>query len=147
MDNRIEQLEAFFNKYAERFNKALTNESFEVDETANAFAHCFVEASPLGITCSKNDEQFRTMIPQGYAFYKRIGIKAMEIVSMDITVLDAYHSMIRVYWKTNFVKSDTSLGSIEFNVIYFTCTHNNDHKIFSYITGDEQKALKENGLI
>ena len=147
MDNRKEELEIFFNQYAERFNKALNNENEDVNETAKAFADCFIEASPLGVTCGKNDEQFRTRIPQGYAFYKNIGVISMNILSKEISVFDDYHSMTKVYWETRFARKDETQGSIEFEVIYFTWSKDNVHKIFTYITGDEQKALKENGLI
>jgi hypothetical protein len=147
MDNRIEQLEIFFNQYAERFNNALNNENPNIYETANAFADCFIEASPLGVTCGRNDEQFRAVIPQGYAFYKSIGVTSMDIISKETTVLDYIHSMTKVHWKTTFVKQDKSKTSIEFDVIYFTRSKGDEHKIFTYITGDEQKALKENGLV
>lgn len=147
MDIRIEQLEIFFDQYAERFNKALNNKDSDVNETAKAFADCFIEASPLGTICGKNDEQFRAKIPQGYAFYKSIGVTSMDIISKEITIFDEYHSMTKVRWRTNFVKKDKSEGNIEFDVIYFTWSKGEEHKIFTYITGDEQKALKENGVV
>jgi hypothetical protein len=39
------------------------------------------------------------------------------------------------------------MGDIEFENFYFTQTKENEHKIFAYITGDEQAALKESGLV
>ena len=55
--------------------------------------------------------------------------------------------MIKVQWKSNFAKTDGSEGSIEFENIYFTQTKENQHKVFAWITGDEQAALKEHGLV
>ncbi len=147
MKSRTEQLEIFFAQYEERFNKALGTEYTDVEEAAKVFAECFVEASPVGIICGKNDDEFRAKIPQGYAFYKSIGVTSMDIISKTITVLDDYHSMTKIHWRTNFVKKDKSKGTIEFDVTYFTWSKDKEHKIFCYITGDEQKALRDNGLI
>lgn len=38
-------------------------------------------------------------------------------------------------------------GAIEFDVIYFLQRMNNTLKIFSYITGDEELALKQHNMI
>lgn len=147
MSNTHQQLELFFKAYAERFNQALQGGRTDVDETANAFADCFIEASPAGIVCGKNDATFREQIPKGYAFYRSIGMTAMNIISTEITILDDDHSIVKVYWQSKFVQKDQQPGSMEFPVYYFLQSKGTGHKIFSYITGDEQKALRENGLI
>jgi hypothetical protein len=84
---------------------------------------------------------------EGYAFYKNIGITSMEIISRGITFLDDFHTMIKIHWKSNFIKKDGSKGEIEFENIYFTQTRDNQPKVFAYITGDEQAVLREFGLI
>jgi hypothetical protein len=80
-------------------------------------------------------------------FYKNIGITSMDIVSKKITLLDDFHTMVKVRWKSNFLKRDGLKSSIEFENIYFTQTMDTQHKVFAYITGDEHAALKEAGLI
>ncbi len=147
MNKSIQQLETFFDEYAQRVNQALNDEPSDIDATVNSFANCFIESSPLGVICGKNDKDFRKNIAEGYVFYRSIGITSMDIVSKEITALDAYHNMTKIHWKTNFVRKDGSKGSIKFDVIYFTWSIDEEHKIFSYITGDEQKALEEKGLI
>lgn len=147
MESRSQQLNQFFDQYAARFNEAIRTGKTDIEATTNAFAHCFVEASPLGVNCGKNDEQFRTAIPQGYAFYKSVGITAMNILSKEISLLDEFHAMVKVHWESVFTRKDKTSGSIEFDVFYFVQSLNNTHKIFAYITGDEQAALKANGLI
>lgn len=142
-----ERIENFFDRYAERFNGFLKNDVVDSEETAACFSECFVESSPLGVICGKNDEQFRAAIPQGYGFYKSIGISSMDIISKAITVLDEFHVMVRIHWNSAFITRESSRGSIEFDVIYFLQTKGEEFKIFAYITGDEQAALKENGLI
>ena len=147
MDKRVRQLEDFFEQYAENFNAAIKTETPDAEKTAVSFADCFIEASPAGINCGKNDSQFREMIPKGYAFYKKIGIVSMDIISKEITLLDDSHAMVKIYWRSGFIRKDKSKGEIDFSVIYFLQDKENECRIFAYITGDEQKALKENGLI
>ena len=147
MDNNHQQIESFFNRYADAFNQAINGERSDVEETASFFADSIIAVNPDGFNCGKNDEQLRKMILQGYAFYRNIGIISMEIISKQITALDDYHTLTKVHWKSRFIKKDNTKVNIEFDVIYLIQTKSNDHKIFAYITSDEQKALKENGLI
>jgi hypothetical protein len=146
MDKRIQQLSDFFNLYADKFNSALNNGTAAV-ETTKSFSDCFIGASPLGVRCGVNNEDFRAALQQGYEFYNSIGIKAMDIVSKETTILDDFHEMTKIRWKSSYIKKDSSKGSIEFDNIYFTQTKGKESKIFAYITGDEQAALKGNGLI
>lgn len=147
MDQRIQQLNDFFNLYAQRFNNALKGETPDIDGSAKSFSKCFVSANPLGVSCGSNNEEFRTAMSQGYAFYKSIGVTTMEIVSLEISILNDFHEMTKIRWKCSYTKKDHSRGSIEFENFYFTHSKQNEHEIFAYITGDEQAVLKKNGLI
>ena len=147
MDKRIQQLNDFFNLYAERFNNAIKGETPDIEGTVKSFSGYFIAANPLGVTCGNNNEDFKTAISQGYAFYKSIGVTSMDIVSLETTILNVFHEMTKIRWKCGYTKKDNSKGSIEFENFYFTQTKENEHKIFAYITGDEQAVLKENGLI
>ena len=71
----------------------------------------------------------------------------MKISKLDITKLDDLHYMVKVYWNSLYEKKNKKMISIGFDVIYFLRAKENEWKIFLYITGDEQKVLKENGLI
>jgi hypothetical protein len=147
MDKRIQQLNNFFNLYADRFNNALKGETPHIEGTAKSFSNCFVSANPLGVICGNNNEDFKTAMSQGYAFYKSIGVTSMDIISLETTILNGFHEMTKIRWKCSYTKKDSSKGSIEFENFYFTQTKQNEHEIFAYITGDEQAILKENGLI
>lgn len=147
MDNRKQQLDDFFNEYASRFNHSLKGGSPDVEGTMASFAGCFVEASPSGVICGQNDQQFRNAIPQGHAFYKNIGITSMDILSKEITLLDNFHSMNKILWRSAYTKQNGTQGGIEFEVVYFVQSRENSHRIFAYITGDEHAALKEHGLV
>jgi hypothetical protein len=147
MDTNEREMDNFFYSYANRINNGLKGGLPDIEGTAKSFSNCFIAASPAGISCGQNDDSFRAAIPKGYEFYKNIGIKSMDIISKEITVLDDFHTIAKVKWKSSFVKKDKSEGSIEFENIYFMQTKNGEHKIFAYITGDEEAALKEHGLI
>ena len=148
MENIDQKLEEFFAEYEARMNKALgAIPEVDVEATAGAFADCFIEASPLGVTCGRNDEQFRTVIPQGYEFYRSIGTKSMRIDSLTVTALDDYHSLAKVHWLALYTKKDGSNLTLDFDVIYLVQTIDDKPRIFAYITGDEQKAYQESGLI
>lgn len=136
----------FFAAYEQRFNTALHGET-DVEGTASAFAPFFVEASPVGIHGGSNDSEFRKKIPQGMDYYRSIGTYSMEILSQDVTQLDDLHFMVKIHWKATYKNKDNSDLAIEFDVIYFLQLHDGALKIFAYITGDEDKVMREHGLI
>jgi hypothetical protein len=140
-----QKLEEFFRAYERRFTEGLKG-AVDVAGTTASFAKCFVEASPVGVNCGQNDEKFREVIPKGYAFYKSIGTQSMTILSKEITLLDEFHIMCKVQWQSIYLKKDKE-EVIDFEVFYFLQHLNNELKIFAYVTGDEQKLLKERGLV
>ena len=142
-----EVISQFFDDYAKRFNEALSGAEPDIANTVAGFAPCFVEASPVGIICSKNDERFKDAIPRGYDFYKSIGTKSMKICSQVITVLDDLHAMVKIHWQSLYVKQAGNREEIGFDVHYFVQVKEDKVKIFAYITGDEQKLLDERGLV
>lgn len=136
----------FFAAYEKRFNDALKGDT-DVEGTARAFANYFVAASPAGIHGGSNGEEFRKNIPKGMDFYRQIGTHSMEIVSQDVTQLDELHFMVKIHWKASYKNKDNSDLAIEFDVIYFLQRQDGELKIFAYITGDEDKVMREHGLI
>jgi len=146
MDDR-KQIDDFFNRYRDIFNKAIQTDAPDMERTAELYAECFIGANPLGVQCGRNDDQLQDSMRKGYAFYRDIGITFMEIVSREITVLDDFHTMMKIRWKSHFTRKDSSKGSIEFENIYLTQTSENRHQVFAWITGNEQAVLNECGLI
>jgi hypothetical protein len=147
MSKKKKSIEDFFTDYELHFNQAMSEEQPDVaSQIQPCFAACFIESSPLGVACGRNDNEFVKRLEQGFDFYKSIGSKAMNIVSKDITILDDFHALAKIYWRYTYVKEDKP-GNIDFHVIYFLTLVNNEVRIFGYITGDEQKALREKGLI
>jgi hypothetical protein len=119
----------------------------DIDETADSFASDFIAASPSGIVHGKNDEKFRTAIGEGWTFYKDIGIQTMDIHSLQITILDNFHAIVKVHWNSSFVRKDNSKGDLAFDVFYVLNKSGDNIRIFAYITGDEQQVLRDEGLI
>ena len=139
-------IDDFFSAYELHFNKGLTEGIAQVSgEITSSFADCFVESSPAGVICGQNDASFIQRIQQGFAFYKKIGSQSMKITSKEITDLDELHSMAKIGWRYTAIKNGHEVV-IDFKNIYLLVTQNNQTRIFAYIAGDEQKALKENGL-
>lgn len=145
--SREQTLIDFFNAYASRFNAAITGNSPDLDGFVNSFADFFVGASPLGVNGGKNDENFRAQLPKGFAFYKSVGTQSMEIVTIAITLLDDLHAMVKVHWRSRNERKDKTKVAMDFDVFYFLQEKDGIPKIFAYVTGDEQKALQENGLL
>jgi hypothetical protein len=142
-----EKINIFFSDYEARFNKALNGEELDISGIQNSFAKHYIEANPGGINCGSNDFLFRLSIPKGYRFYKKLGMRSIRISEKQIIPLDTYHYMVRVNWNAWYIKKNEISESIDFTVIYFLQHLNNELKIFSYITGEEQKLLLEKGLL
>jgi hypothetical protein len=147
MPTNEQNIKSFFDAYAARFNDSLQGRGLDVEATAAAFANCFVEASPVGIICGENDDEFRAAIPKGHEFYKSIGTRSMSIVSSEITELDKFHTMTKIHWSAAYETKNKKKEIIDFDVIYFLQHKDDLLKIFAYITGDEKKVLKERGLV
>ncbi|MEN6517962.1 MAG: hypothetical protein ABFC38_07180 [Methanospirillum sp.] len=95
--DEIVVIERFFEAYAARFAHALSEPAgVDVEATVGAFADFFVEAGPRGVSCNRNDDTFRAQIPQGYAFYRRIGIRSMAVTTLAPSQLDERHWGVRV---------------------------------------------------
>lgn len=148
MQNIEDLLEKFFADYEKRMNDALGDPPrFDIQATSAAFANCWVEASPVGIVCGKNDETFLEQIPKGYEFYRSIGTQSMNVTNLEVTMLDDLHAVAKVSWDSRYVKKDGVDVQIEFDIFYFVQIKDGEPKIFAYVTGDERKALREYGLI
>lgn len=147
MDQVKHKIDVFFQGYEARFASGIKG-NVDVEGTAAAFADCFVEASPAGIICGRNDAGFRESIPKGYDFYRTIGTQSMKILSKETTSLDDLHFVCKVHWRSTYLKKHTKdQEMIDFDVFYILQHLNDTIKIFAYITGDEQKVLKDRGLI
>jgi hypothetical protein len=136
----------FFYAYANHMNNSLLKE-IESEAITGAFSDYFVGASPAGVLGGSNDERFRQVIEEGVRFYKRIGVRSMNVLSCDVAILDEYHAMATIGWQCVYEKPPANSGEILFTVRYLVQQLDKAVRIFAYITGDEQKALREKGLV
>ncbi len=144
----IRKINAFFEAYEKRFNDSLATGKADVMGTSKSFAKHFIEASPKGVNSATNNFFFRWMISRGHAFYRKIGTKSMTILSKEITPIDTFHSMVKVRWSSKYIRqTDGSPITLDFDVTYFLQHIKDEIKIFAYVTGDEEKVLKEMELI
>jgi hypothetical protein len=141
-----EEVEDLFNRYASTMNNALFGDVIDVSTFMHAFAAYVVGANPNGVLGGKNDDEFARSIKSGIDFYRRIGVNSMNILRRDVTILDDYHAMAKIQWQCMYCLQDRS-GEIEFDVFYFVQEMDHAVKIFAFVTGDEQKALIDHGLI
>lgn len=141
--------EAFFAAYAKRSNDALKDPPVEdIDGTIESFAPYVVGSNPLGVMGGDTGPDFRRMIAEGFANYRKLGGTAMRVTGVKVIELDDFNVLARVDWLFDYKRpSDGREGSIAFQNIYFLNTAGDAPKIFAYITPDEQQAMKDHGLI
>lgn len=143
---QVERVKAFFARYADRFNRSLEGESVDPKDVADSFASHFVGATPAGVSGGKNGLLFRWMIPRGFAHYKNIGTRSMDITDLALEAIDPQHALAKVRWDSRYTKGDGSDDRIEFEVTYLLHFEEGDPKIFAYISGDEERILREHGV-
>jgi predicted ester cyclase len=136
----------FFAEYADRFNRSLAGEHVDAREVADSFADHFVEASPTGVNGGKNGMLFRWIIPSGFAHYRKLGTTSMNIENVEVETIDPMHALAKVHWDSSYTKKDGEHDHIEFDVTYLLHFQGAKPKIFAYITGDEEKVLRDHGL-
>jgi hypothetical protein len=146
---RTQQVEDFFAAYGKRSNDALQDPPREdVDGLVASFAPFLVGAGPKGVFGAPNGEDFRKMIPQGFARYREVGGKAMTVTRVKVTELDDFNAMARVDWDFAYERpKDGRKGHITFQNLYFLNFATGEPKVFAYITPDEERAMKDHGLI
>lgn len=145
--DEIVVIERFFAEYEAEFNRSLAEPgAVDTSRTGAFFADCVVAASPHGVSCGKNDGTLLDHVAKGYAFYREIGIRAMRIRVLAPTPLDRWHWGVRVGWAAGYEHAGRT-GTIEFDLLYFLQLLDGRPRIFAWIAGDEEEALREHGLI
>lgn len=139
---------ALFDAYAKRSDAALQDPPREdVDGVVNSFAPYFVESSPKGVMGGANDDNFRAMIPKGFAHYRAVGGKHMTIKGLNVIPLDHCHAVADVDWDFVYTNKAGESGHMTFTNYYFVTTADGTAKVFGYVTPDEEQAMKDHGLV
>ena len=135
-----------FERYDRVFNAALHGD-VDMDDVAALYAADFIAASPAGVMTGKNDEQLKQVMAQGYARYRAIGTKEMRIRQLRISPMDEHHCVAHVAWRATYVRNDKPDVTIDFDVHYLVQQLGAEPKVFGWVSGDEQAALKEHGIV
>ena len=138
----------FFDDYGRTSNDALQDPPVvDVEKTAAFFADYFVGSTPQAVFGGANDASFREVLPQGFANYRKVGGKQMSITDVKVVPLNDLHVSAEVGWNFAYLNSAGKSGNIRFTNFYFLTTASGSPKIFAYITADEEKAMKDHGLV
>lgn len=87
------------------------------------------------------------MLQQGYAFYRRIGTRAMALRDVTTTPIDAAHWLAQVGYRAHYVKPDGEPLDLDFEVNYMLAARGDTYEIFAFVTGDEMALYREHGLL
>lgn len=101
----------------------------------------------MGVMAGKNDNQFRETLIQGFEQYRKIDTKRMTVRKVSISSIDNLHCVAHVAWTATYGNGENPDIAIDFDVHYLMQKNNGKPYIFGWISGDEQEALKEYGVI
>jgi hypothetical protein len=71
----------------------------------------------------------------------------MTAKRVEVTPIDATHSMAKVFYCADYVRRDGSPLRLDFDVTYFLDTSTLKPKIFGFVAGDEMGLYKQHGLL
>jgi hypothetical protein len=137
---------ALFDQYEAFFRQALAGD-LKAEAVATLYASEFIAASPAGVTAGKNDAAFVQAMVQGYAQYRAIGTQDMRIRNVALSVIDDLHCVAHVGWTATYRRDDLAETAIEFDVHYLVQLRDGAAKVFGWVAGDEQAALRQRGII
>jgi hypothetical protein len=151
-----EKVKKLFERYQQFFLQAL-HDNIDLEEVTSSYATAFIAATPAGVMVGENDEKLSEAMKQGFAYYRRIGTKDMQLRQVSILPIDNLHCLARVAWTATYDRPAGQNVSIDFEVHYLVQQLDDEPKIFGWITGepkifgwitgDEQRVLKEHGII
>lgn len=139
-------IDEFFAGYVESFNRSL-GDSVDADGIRRHFSSCFVGAGPQGVQCGQNDASFTEALQQGYAFYRKIGTRAMAVREVTTTPIDDAHWLACVAYRASYEKPDGAPLDLDFEVNYMLAAQGDTYEIFAFVTGDERALYEQHGLL
>jgi len=135
-----------FDRYERFFMEALAD-NLDPDELSALYTSDFISASPAGVMTGKNDDTLKQAMIDGYAHYRAIGTKSMQVRHVRLSRIDNQHAVAHVAWTATYSKPSQSDISIDFEVHYLVQELNGKPKVFGWVSGDEQALLRERGVV
>lgn len=131
--------------------EALTARGLRGDVHADAFgaffAAEFIAASAQGVRGGKNDAAMRDAMADEFAHHRKVGATAMRVEAVRIMPLDAAHCVAAVDWSATYDRGARPDVTIRFTVHYFVQQTADGPRIFGWVSGDEQAALREHEIL
>lgn len=143
MDEAVQKL---FARYEALTRNALAGD-LDAAEVTGIYASEFIAASPAGVMAGKNGEDLVQAMIQGFAQYRAIGTRKMQIRGLRLSSIDEHHCVAHVAWTATYVRDDLPETAIDFDVHYLVQVLDGVAKVFGWISGDEQALLKDRGIL
>ncbi|MEI2807839.1 nuclear transport factor 2 family protein [Albidovulum sp.] len=140
------EVRALFDRYERVVRDALAGR-IDKEETAALYAAEVIAASPAGVRSGRNDETFRQVLAQGYEHYRAIGTREMRIRALRITPIDAHHCLAHVAWRALYARDDLPETAVDFDVHYLVQVLDGAARVFGWVAGDEEAALRQHGVV
>jgi hypothetical protein len=135
-----------FERYESVFRQSLSGD-MDMNEVAALYASEFIAASPGGVMTGKNDDQLKDIMAKGYARYREMGTKGMRLRDVRVSPIDDLHCVAHVSWTATYARKDRSDVAIDFDVHYLVQELGGAPKVFGWVSGDEEAALREHGIV
>ena len=137
-------IRAFFERYEQTFGRGLLGEDVGA-EVADFFAPEFIASVPAGVYTGHNDNKLRVAMTDGFERYRALATEAMTLGDIRVVPIDDLHALAFVNW-TACYRKDGALTSILFTNCYFLrCDER--WRIFGWVAGDEEAALRDHGIV
>jgi hypothetical protein len=119
-----------------------------MDEIASLYAPEFIAASPAGVMAGKNGGHLRDAMAQGYARYRAMGTRAMQLRQVRTSPMDAHHCVAHVAWTATYARPSQPDVAIDFEVHYLVQQLDGaPPQVFGWVSGDEQALLRQHGIV
>lgn len=135
MDKRVE---ALFAEYGKSFS------ALALQDTAQLYGDDFIAAGPKGVISQKR-EAFLKNAGKAAEFYRSVGQKSAEALSMKETWFGKDYVMVTIHWGVTFATLDKP---VEFDVSYLMQLTGETPRIILFISHeDEQETMQKLGLL
>jgi hypothetical protein len=141
----LQAIRDLFDRYERLTNAALSGEP-DMAAIVELYDEAFVGSSPAGVMAGRKNDAFEQALAAGFARNRAIGARTMNIRAVRIEPIDERHALAHVDWRAAYDKDGTG-KTIDFSNCYLARLGNGEARVFGWITGDEDAALREHGII
>lgn len=123
-----------FDRYQSVASNALAGE-MDLETAADLYAAEFIAAAPAGVMAGKNDPEFLQTLARGFAHYRGIGTRQMQIREIKLSQIDQHHCVAHIGWTAVYERTGLARTAIEFEVHYLIQVMQGVAKVFGWISG------------